>query len=116
MMKLKIFNRDRHQLTGAGDTELSRLEPESSPSLLRNFFAKPKSVVTIILWLATPVAITFSSSGYFELRRNMTADRLSATEVVLSAVLIGVLITAAVVVLGGYLNRRKHRQSNHSRL
>lgn len=111
-----MTNGDRHQLSGSGNTELSRLEPESSTSLLRNFFAKPRSVVTIILWLATPAAITFSGIGYFDLRRNITGDRLSTTEVILSAVLIGVLISAAVVVLGGYFNRRKYNQRKHDQL
>lgn len=109
-----MANSDRHQLSGSGDAELSKPEPESSPSLFRWFFSGPKSVVGVVLHCLCPVAIIFAGIGYFEIRRNMTADRLSATEVVLSAVLIGVLITAAVVVLGGYLNRRKHRQSKHS--
>ena len=100
----------------AGDTELSRLEPESSPSLFRWFFSGSKSVVAVVLQCLCPVAIFFAGMGYFELRRNMTADRLSATEVILSAVLIGVLISAAVVVLGGYFNRRKYNQRKHDQL
>ena len=112
MMKSKIFNRGRHQLTGTGDTELSRLEPESSPSLFRWFFSGSKSVVAVVLQCLCPVAIFFAGIGYFDFRRSVIDSSPSVIEVVLSAILLGVLIITIFLLAGGYFNRRKFLRSH----
>lgn len=107
-----VANVGRHQLTGAGDTELSRLEPESSPSLLRWFFSGSKSVVAVVLQCLCPVAIIFAGIGYFDFRRSVIDSSPSVTEVVLSAILLGVLIITIFLLAGGFFNRRKFLRSH----
>ena len=96
----------------AGDTELSRLEPESSPSLFRWIFSGSKSVVAVVLQCLCPVAIIFAGIGYFDFRRSVIDSSPSVTEVVLSAILLGVLIITIFLLAGGYFNRRKFLRSH----
>lgn len=101
-------NRNRLQLSATDEPRPTNLKSERSPSLLSKYFSKPKSSITIALHLCTPPAIIFSGLGYFDIRRSLIGAELSRIEIILSAVLIGVLITSAFVALGGYFNRRKH--------
>ena len=83
----------------------------SSPSLFRWFFSSPKSVVGVVLQGLCPVAIILAGIGYFDLRRSVIDSSPSATEVVLSAILLGVLIATICLLVGGYFNRRKFLRS-----
>lgn len=98
---------EKSRLSVFGDSTIVKQKFGSSPSLFRYFFSGPKSVVAVVLQCLCPVAIIFAGIGYFDLRRTVIDSSPSVLEVVLSAILLGVLIATISFLAGGYFNRRK---------